>query len=263
MLNSYISNGPIESGNAYSETLSREAPRCRVMLSRPSEPTCILNNFKYDGWYWPPFVPTGAAFCANRTTSAPTPTWGDAQTAVVSGLTLTSPSIYHFLSSLEIRTIVGYPSEVGSRGTSTSWSTTTVAVSAPPLSVAVLEKDALRQWVTWGGSPIVPRQIYKYATDFDLTDWKTLRAEKATPYGAVWMGTIIQNDYVPTLGVRLTDVAAQNTQSEASLLTACKWTTGFNPIQYTEGPIAVAVAIQTSNFHAIQTRNGEAVMTKV
>ena len=127
----------------------------------------------------------------------------------------------------------------------------------------MLEKDALRQWVTPDWNPIIPGQIYKYATDFDLTDWKTLRAEKATAYRAVWMGTIIQNEYVPTLGIRLTDVAAQNTRSEASLLTACKWTTDFAPVRRTEGPIAVAVAIQTANFHAIQTRNGEAAMTKV
>jgi hypothetical protein len=88
------------------------APPCTVLTSMPTpsaKPTCTITLKKEDYfvYYWPTPSPnpTDPSFCSNSTngtipTPPPTQTIPDKpNAAIVSGHTLTSPSIYHFLKT--------------------------------------------------------------------------------------------------------------------------------------------------------------------
>ncbi|KAF2736452.1 hypothetical protein EJ04DRAFT_551335 [Polyplosphaeria fusca] len=90
-----------------------EKPTCKTLLSPPpsnlATKTCRLGVEGYEMYYWPSAPQPGPSFCGNTTrlpgatrTNPPYP-----NTAVISGFTLTSPSIYHFLKGVAVSTSIG------------------------------------------------------------------------------------------------------------------------------------------------------------
>jgi len=100
--------------------LEAEKPPCKTWTHAPPEglatKSCLLGVNDYAVHYWPSAPQPGSSFCANAT-RAPGGTAtipGLPNTAVVSGFTLTSPSVYHFLKGVAVSTSIG-ESEFGGR----------------------------------------------------------------------------------------------------------------------------------------------------
>ncbi|KAF2469925.1 uncharacterized protein BDR25DRAFT_343567 [Lindgomyces ingoldianus] len=88
-------------------------PTCKTLIDLPS-PNAKTKRCKFDVddyaiYYWPSAPLIGTTFCANATRRAGgtrTIPWLP-NTAVVSGHTLTSPSVYHFLTGVRVSTYLG------------------------------------------------------------------------------------------------------------------------------------------------------------
>ncbi|KAJ4295178.1 hypothetical protein N0V90_007188 [Kalmusia sp. IMI 367209] len=93
--------------------LDAARPNCHTLQNTPppdlATKSCIIGATGYEVHYWPSAPLPGSSFCANGTRlPGGTPTIpGVPNTAVVSGLTLTSPSVYHFLKGAAVSTSIG------------------------------------------------------------------------------------------------------------------------------------------------------------
>lgn len=91
-----------------------EKPACRTLKDPPpsnwTKRPCHLDVKNYQLYYWPSAPLTGSSLCLPNVTRLPGGTrtipWL-ANTAVVSGFTLTSPSVYHFMTGVKISTSIG------------------------------------------------------------------------------------------------------------------------------------------------------------
>jgi len=88
-------------------------PSCKTLIERPTvnlaTKSCRFGADDYEMYHWPSAPLTGSSFCINATRSAggkPTIPWLP-NTAVVSGHTLTSPSVYHFIKGVRTSTSIG------------------------------------------------------------------------------------------------------------------------------------------------------------
>ncbi|ORY18034.1 hypothetical protein BCR34DRAFT_660597 [Clohesyomyces aquaticus] len=94
--------------------LKAEKPTCRTLSKTPpanlTTKSCKFNVDDYEVHYWPSAPLTGSSFCVPNVTrhagGTRTIPWLP-NTAVVSGFTLTSPSVYHFLKGVGISTSIG------------------------------------------------------------------------------------------------------------------------------------------------------------
>jgi hypothetical protein len=232
-------------------------PGCSVLNAPASgaPPKCYLQGGSWKASYWPTPLPTGSELCGtNGTNITATPTLpAQPNTAVVSGITLTSPSVYHFLRDATLKTFVGRASLIGNAESlgSDSFAPST---TAPSLTVKQLPSDILT--ITRGCSGSGKRRYCYYRASagyFSVADLVTVRAsEYCRPYGCVEGDTILQDKYTPTAALAMTDIVSQN-----GVFTDCEWTTPGSRIR-TVGPAAwLGPVMKQSDWHEItSTMNG-------
>ncbi|KAK3209553.1 hypothetical protein GRF29_69g2262546, partial [Pseudopithomyces chartarum] len=188
------------------ETASISAPPCAVSLPPTIQPTppaqqrCSLWAEAYEAYYWPTPRPSNSnAFC-NSTVPTATPTIpGRPNTAVVSGLTFTSPYIYHILHNATVYKYVGHESSIAYGGGGAIYS---VSTEVPNLTFAQPTSSILSQYV----------ECHKPSPhDVSTVNARAYYGEDlATPTTA----TICQASYIPTIAFPLLEVAAQNKVGE-------------------------------------------------
>jgi hypothetical protein len=226
-------------------------PGCSVLNPRaPSAPPkCYLEGGSWEASYWPTPLPTGSEFCGtNGTNITATPTISaQPNTAVVSDITLISPSVYHSVRDATLQTLVGRASLIGDPESlgSDSFAPSTTASS---LTVKQLPSDILTLSRGCNGSG--PRRYCYYRASagyFSVADLVTVRADEyCRPYGCYEDETILQNQYMPTVALAMTDVVTQN-----GVFTDCVWTTPGARIR-TVGPAAWrGPRMKQSDWHEI------------
>jgi hypothetical protein len=211
----------------------------------------------YEAYFWPtPTQSNSDAFCGNGTVPTGTPTIpGRPNTAVISGLTFTSPSIYHILHNATVHTYAGEAFSILYGNVAPIYSISSVlpklTFAQPTNSILSQSKECHKP------SPHgAVRCTISYEPDFHIQDVFTVNAkayygeELATPTTA----TICQASYSPTIGLPLVEVAAQNGVGED-----CEWTfphsgrtTLLNDNMYSVDGFGA------SDYHAITTAPGGA-----
>ncbi|KAF2000282.1 hypothetical protein P154DRAFT_620382 [Amniculicola lignicola CBS 123094] len=238
--------------NSLIETLV--APDCMQFVPVPSQakPTCAMELDDLEVWYWPAVRPTGSNFC-NSSWVAPTATPtipGKPNTAVVSGLTLTSPSVYHFIKSVTVFTLAGTNRKADSsyiRQTSV-WKPSTTLGPERMLTAKQLESDILS--ITYIG-PKGPHgaATYTYNKDFRINDVFTMRS---APYlgnpAHKNIATIIQGDVDHSLGLGIGDVVGQN-----KVFGECEWARTNIRDKFPEGTVVVDPNNMVTRFMPIGT----------
>lgn len=232
-----------------SPTGSIAGPDCSVLnAAEPSaKPTCFLEGGSWEGFYWPKPIPTGSAFCdTNGTNITATPTIpGQANTAVISGLTLTSPSVYHFLRNVTLQTFTGRASLVGITGSGLDVFSPSTTPSL--LVVSQRESDILTVSRICAGSNRHRRCTFHASPGFSIADLTTVRSsEYCGRWGCYTGKTIYQDDYKPTLGVPVSDIVAQN-----SVFADCTWTVTGARVRTEGPPVYTAGRVHATDWHAI------------
>ncbi|KAF2736438.1 hypothetical protein EJ04DRAFT_562488 [Polyplosphaeria fusca] len=235
-------------------------PGCKILQPPKTTPACSMTAATYNIYSWPTPAPSGADFCsqnASHVTGTPTIP-GKANTAVVSGHTLTSPSIYHFLSNITLRTALGDAYYVGSGGTSRAWNISTTILDKP-LTVAQRESDILSMYRRCGGSGAHKQCVYYFKTDFRLNDVRTVRVDNANCKYCL-DGTVYQDEYRPTIGVPVQSIVEQN-----GVFGDCgAWLGDIKPsFRVTDGPRVVSFeGFGPRDLHAITSEGGVAAPTE-
>lgn len=228
-----VSETPTPTDRAgFDYTLLVEQPFCvqsptTTSTSTKYTPLCRASASQFSVYYWPTPTPTGSDFC-NSKFAAPTATPtipGTPNTAVVSGLTLTSPSVYHFLKDVKVETYL-------SQGN--TWNVSTTFPAKQPLTVEQLEKDILSASARCSGIEADYCSVY-FSNNFVINDISTVRVEAYQKNCWDWRGdcissdhgTIYQASYSPTLAVAASDLVKQH-----GILSDCKWNTG----DFVDGP---------------------------
>ena len=202
--------------------------------------------------YWPTPTPTGTDFCnSSWTPVTQTPTIpGKPNTAVVSGQTLTSPSLYHFIPSISLLTLAGTRTVINP----TIWIPTRSVFSpySPTptlLTIPKLESDILSMYTAY--SRKARNYKYSFSKDFKVQDVFTMRKE-------AWLKQvnrplpILQEEYAPLLGVEIGDVVR-----EVKGLEECVWVkTETRPRL---GEVHLDGRVERTDFRAIGTPTGEGV----
>lgn len=239
------------------ETLA--APDCIQFVPVPAhaKPTCAMEVAGEELWYWPAPAPNGSDFCnSNWIAPTATPTIpGKPNTAVVSGMTLTSPSVYHFIKTVNVYTIAGTnrKADGGAIRQSTIWQlSTTLPTDKAFLTDKQLETDILS--VTYVG-PKHPHAAatFSYNKDFRVNDIFTMRS--APFFGSPenkGISTIIQNEVTHQFALPISEIVAQN-----QVFKQCEWTRTYTRDVYpSDSPLAVMNMVPAHNFHAIVTGPG-------
>jgi hypothetical protein len=212
-------------------------PSCSLLI-RPistAKPACFLEGGSWQAFYWPSPLPNGLAFCnRNGTNYTATPTIpGPPITAVISGIIMTSPSVYYLLRNVTLQTFAGQASFIGSTSTGQDafLPSTTVAV----LTVAQRESEILTVSAACSNSGKRRRCIYHAMPHFSIADLATVRADEfCSAKTPVCRGgeTIYQDNYGPTLGIPISAIMEQN-----GMFSDCAWTTpNANSRVKTAGP---------------------------
>ncbi|KAF2731382.1 hypothetical protein EJ04DRAFT_583752 [Polyplosphaeria fusca] len=192
-------------------------PDCAV-LSPPSpdaDPICALEGGTLEAFYWPTPIPSGPDFCNPNATHPPaTPTIpGKPNTAIVSGHTLTSPSIYYFVRNATLATFAGRATTLDTLPqlpTLAEHDTFRPSTTFPgPLTIA-LAPSALATITRFCSGSNRHRKCYRIVNpNFSAGDMLTVRST-AWSEARSHMDTIVQSEYRPVLAVPVTDVAGQN-----------------------------------------------------
>lgn len=242
-------------------TASISAPPCAVSLPPTIEPKppakarCSMRVDSYEAYFWPTPSPSNSdAFCGNGTSPTGTPTVpGRPNTAVISGLTLTSPYIYHILHNATVYKYAGEASTIPYGGGSVIYS---ISSELPTLTFAQATNSILSQSKECHKpSPHgATRCTISYKPDFQIQDLFTVSAkayygeELATPTTA----TICQASYAPTIGLHLLEVALQNGVGED-----CEWTfTHSGRTTLLDEDMFSIGGFGSSDYHAITTVPG-------
>ncbi|OAL06300.1 hypothetical protein IQ06DRAFT_362570 [Phaeosphaeriaceae sp. SRC1lsM3a] len=219
-----------------SVTGSIATPGCSVLIPTPTGavPKALLQGGSWEAYHWPTPTPSLCTNGTNGTNATPTPVLSAGNmTAVVSGFTLTSPSVYHFLRNATLSTFAGRISGIGDssiNGEDAFAPSTTASL----LTVKQLEPDILTLWRGCGGSGKRRRCTYHAVPgSFSIADLATVRIEEwCRPYGCYESDTVYQDEYTPTAALAMTDIMSQN-----GVFTDCEWTKPGRAI-YTDGPAA-------------------------
>ncbi|CAI6332060.1 unnamed protein product [Periconia digitata] len=176
-------------------------PHCT--RSDPSETTytgtmCRMVASTYSAYYWPTPAPTGSEFCES---SKPTSTiTEELATTVISGHTLTSPSVYHFMRDARIESYLFDQQRYN------------LSVAVPSdlvLTVAQLESDILSASITCRGHELDYCTAF-FIPDFRVNDISTARADAYVRNCGCGTDTIYQSNYKPSVAVPVSDVVKQN-----------------------------------------------------
>lgn len=240
-----------------SVTGSIATPGCSVLIPTPTGavPKALLQGGSWEAYHWPTPTPSLCTNSTNGTNVTPTPVLSSGNvTAVVSGFTLTSPSVYHFLRNATLSTFAGRISGIGDssiNGEDAFAPSTTASL----LTVKQLEPDILTLWRGCGGSGKRRRCTYHAVPgSFSIADLATVRIEEwCRPYGCYESDTVYQDEYTPTAALAMTDIVSQN-----GVFTDCEWTKPGRAI-YTDGPAAwQGPKMKMSDWHEI-TATGQTV----
>jgi hypothetical protein len=202
-------------------------PPCTPLTSIPAptdRPLCRVAQVTYSAYHWPTATPSGEAFCdVNWVAPTGTPTiTGISNTAVVSGLTLTSPDVYHVFEDLRIETYRGraeQPSGIGPAPFDV-WDFSTIISAA---TVAQPETSILQASAFCQGKERDQCTMY-FAPDFRIQDVTNVRVDAFSKYSKSQCesqggGVLYQDCYQPTLAVPISEVATQN----GGIFEECEW----------------------------------------
>lgn len=200
-------------------------PPCTPLVSQPAStalPFCRIAGATFSARYWPSATPSGSDFCnASYSVPMPLPTIpGRPNTAIISGLTFTSPSVYHFLKDMVVETYLGIASQPGGIGYLPYgvWSRSTII---PTATIAQPESEIIEATKACSGREADYCTMY-FRPGFQIQDLSTVRADKYDQYCKARYLTdcaIYQDWYQPTLAIPLTEVARQN----SGVLGNCQW----------------------------------------
>ncbi|KAF2174858.1 hypothetical protein K469DRAFT_612973 [Zopfia rhizophila CBS 207.26] len=214
-----MSKTPLPSGARYNSDVINAIPPCTPIHDVPApteKAVCRISAAGYSAYYWPT---SQSSFCSS---TVPTPTINaTTKTAVVSGHTLTSPSVYHFLKDVKVETYAGYAYQPGGIGylAVNIWNTSTIA---PLLTVAQLETDILSASRRCIGREMDYCTMYM-DPDFQLQDLATVRSSAYTKNCETCLsrdgGVIYQNNYQASLAVPVSEVVRQN----GGMFGDCDW----------------------------------------
>jgi len=152
----------------------------------------------YSAYYWPTPGPSGSEFCQS---SRPTHTiTGKPSTTIVSGHTLTSPSVYHFLRDLRIESYLFDQQR---------YNLSVAIPSDQVLTVAQLESDILSASVSCAGREADLCSAL-FTPHFRINDIFTARADAYKRNCGCGTDTIYQTNYKPSIAVAISDVVKQN-----------------------------------------------------
>jgi hypothetical protein len=147
---------------------------------------------------------------------------GIPNTAVVSGLTLTSPQVYHFLQDVQVETYRGRAGQPGGIGSPPYdvWELSTVL---PAVTVAQSESNMLQASKRCRGIEADQCSMV-FTPDFRIQDLATIRTDTFDRYCKGWGGSggdkvLYQDRYQPTLAIPIREVVRQND----GVLKECDW----------------------------------------
>lgn len=236
-----------------SATGSIATPGCTVLNPTPTGavPKGYLEGGSWEAYYWP--TPTPPLCGTNGTNATATPTITASNiTTVVSGITMTSPSVYHILRNATLQTFAGRISGIGERE-SRGEDSFAPSTSASLLTVKQLEPEVLTIWRSCGGHGKHRRCVdHAVSGYFSISDLTTVRIEEwCRPRGCDSSETVVQDEYTPTLALAMTDIIAQN-----GVFTSIEWTTPGRTIS-TDGPAAWrGPTMRQSDWHKITVTQG-------
>lgn len=240
---SYLSGKPSITG-------SIAGPECTVLNDGtvPANPPCYLEGGTWEAFYWPKEIPTGPAFCdsnGTNVTAAPTRP-GQANTAVVSGVIMTSPSVYYLLRDAVLQTLTGQASVVGSTSTGKQ-DVFAPSTTAKLLTLAQPESEILTISRVCAGSNIRRYCTFHGSPGFSVADLATVRASEYCGYwGCAESETIYQGKYTPTLGLPVSSIAAQN-----AVFSRCAWTTPGNRVRTAGAAVYNGGTMKIQDWHPI------------
>lgn len=246
---------PAPTEASITETLP--APNCVQTVFQPpgAKPTCAMEVESQEVWYWPTPAPPPASFCNSSSipiTATPTIP-GKPNTAVISGLTLTSPSVYYFVKGVTVYGLVG--SETRADGSfdryTNIWNESTT-ISAPTiLTTALLESDIVSATRTQARR--ARTGTYLYNKDFKLNDLFTMRADPYFRYSSdiPSTSTIVENEVEHCVAVGIKPFVEQN-----GVFTDCVWTRRESALVYPT-PVAFEHTVSRTDWRAIVTTVGE------
>ncbi|KAH7121102.1 hypothetical protein B0J11DRAFT_589965 [Dendryphion nanum] len=196
-------------------------PQCTPLTYTPSpsaQPLCRISASLYQAYHWPKPAPSGSAFCTSDAT-LPSKTLtipNQPSTTVVSGHTLTSPSIYHFLKNVQVETYIGAAIQPGGLGPQARniWAVSSFIPADKPLTVAQLESQLLTVSETCIGRELDYCSLH-LNTGFRVHDISTVRSEIYRSHCVDKCfgekgGVIYQTAYRPTIAIPVSDVMRQN-----------------------------------------------------
>jgi len=150
---------------------------------------------------------------------------GKPNTAIISGHTLTSPSVYLFYEKVQVETYVGYAGNPYSEYPNgyEVWKLSTSIPANRPLTVAQVEDRILTASKKCEGREADYCTI-DFETAFRIRDMSTVRADlykKECGYGIGVFGCALVDQalYRPTIGVPISEVARQN----GGIFEECEW----------------------------------------
>ncbi|KAF2014006.1 hypothetical protein BU24DRAFT_411693 [Aaosphaeria arxii CBS 175.79] len=206
-------------------------PPCIPLTEIPppnASPRCKISAETYSAYHWADRAASGSEFCnQNRSAATVTPTIpGKPNTVVVSGYTLTSPSVYHFLRKVQVQTYIGLAEQPGGFGPQAYdvWTISTALPGSRPLTVAQLEPEILtasKKCIGIEGDICT----MNFDTDFLVDDVSKVRKEKYDRFCDSEClksdnGYILQNSYRPTIAIPISEIIGQN----GGLFSDCGWT---------------------------------------
>jgi hypothetical protein len=231
------------------------APHCVRTYSTETTYTgtmCRLIAPTYSAYYWPTPAPSGSEFCQS-TRPAPTIT-ANPSTTVVSGHTLTSPSVYHFLRDVRIETYLFDQQR---------YNLSVALPSDQVLTVAQLESDILSASITCRGRE-ADYCTASFTPDFRVNDIFIARVNAYKRNCGCEADTIYQSNYKPTLAVSISDIVNQNPNLGGKL---CDWdlyagySGDWNGGVESSIPAVVFEDVPRTKFLPITTKTGDVVST--
>lgn len=239
-------------------------PRCTRTSSATTTNTdtsCRLYAKTYSAYYWPTPAPSGSEFCESSTKPTPTIT-GPPKTAVISGHTLTSPSVYHFLRDIRLDS-----ASPGARRWNVS---TTLPPSAAVLTVAQRESDILSAYEYICRGIEADFCSVKFTADFRVHDVRTVRAEAYSRDCSNFCsldgdGVLYQSNFRADIAVPVSEIVAQNGEVVGGK--DCVWDLqgpddeGYRSYITSSIPAVVFVNVQNTVFVPIETAGGGGVVT--
>lgn len=207
--------------------VTQAIPPCTPLMNVPAatdRPLCRANGGTYSVYHWPTAMASGQDFCnAHWTAPMGTPTIpGFPNTAVVSGVTLTSPDVYHFLNNMSVETYRGRAGQPGGIGNAAYdvWALSTVV---PVITVAQSESDILQASKRCIGIEADQCTMY-FVPDFRIQELATVRTDSFDKYcksqcGSREDGVLYQDCYQPSLAIPIREIVRQN----SGVFGECDW----------------------------------------